>query len=43
VSAVHVPGSYHYKGEAIDVSGDPGTMNAYSRKVERLFGIGKGK
>jgi hypothetical protein len=41
VSSVHVSGSYHYKGEAIDVSGDPHKMDAYSRKVERLFGIGK--
>jgi hypothetical protein len=23
VTPVHVQGSYHYKGEAIDVSGDP--------------------
>lgn len=40
VSPVHVPGSYHYKGEAIDVSGDPRKMNAYAQRVERLYGLG---
>jgi hypothetical protein len=35
VTPVHVPGSYHYKGEAIDVSGDPRLMDAYARKVEQ--------
>ena len=35
VDKVHVPGSYHYKGEAIDVSGDPRAMDAFSRAVER--------
>jgi hypothetical protein len=39
VSPVHVSGSYHYKGEAIDVSGDPGKMNRYARAVERVYGI----
>jgi hypothetical protein len=39
VSPVHVPGSYHYKGEAIDVSGDPTKMNQFAKRVERLYGI----
>jgi hypothetical protein len=39
VSAVHVPGSYHYKGEAIDVSGDPTAMDRYASAVERLYGL----
>jgi hypothetical protein len=33
VNPVHVPGSYHNKGEAIDVSGDPKKMAAYARFV----------
>jgi hypothetical protein len=39
VTAVHVPGSYHYKGEAIDVSGDPQKMKRYARRVEQVFGL----
>jgi hypothetical protein len=39
VSPVHVPGSYHYKGEAIDVSGDPRKMNEYARRVEAAYGL----
>jgi hypothetical protein len=39
VHPVHVPGSYHNKGEAIDVSGDPGRMNAYAAAVERMYGL----
>jgi hypothetical protein len=39
VAPVHVKGSYHYRGEAIDVSGDPGKMNEYAARVERLYGI----
>jgi hypothetical protein len=35
VNPVHVPGSFHYKGEAIDVSGDPRLMDRYARAVER--------
>ena len=35
VDPVHVPGSYHYKGEAIDVSGDPKQMEAFAHYVER--------
>lgn len=31
----HVPGSYHVKGEAIDVSGDPKLMDAFARRVEQ--------
>jgi hypothetical protein len=33
VNPVHVPGSYHNKGEAIDVSGDAKKMAAYAKKV----------
>jgi hypothetical protein len=33
VDPVHVPGSYHYKGEAIDVSGDAAKMKAFARRV----------
>jgi hypothetical protein len=39
VNPVHAPNSYHYKGEAIDVSGDPHKMNRYARRVEQVFGI----
>jgi len=39
VAPVHVKDSYHYKGEAIDVSGDPGKMNEYAARVESLYGI----
>jgi hypothetical protein len=39
VDPVHAPNSYHYKGEAIDVSGDPKTMARYAALVERLKGI----
>jgi len=39
VDPVHVPGSYHYKGEAIDVSGDKAKMAQFASRVERLYGI----
>lgn len=35
----HAPNSYHYKDQAIDVSGDPAAMRAYARRVARLYGI----
>lgn len=35
VDPVHVPGSYHYKGQAIDVSGGAGQMSRYAKAVER--------
>jgi hypothetical protein len=35
VDPVHVPGSYHYQGEAIDVSGGAGQMSRYAKAVER--------
>lgn len=38
VTPVHVSGSYHYKGRAIDVSGDPKKMNRYAKLVERKYG-----
>jgi hypothetical protein len=39
VHRVHSANSYHYKGEAIDVSGDPQKMNRYARRVEQVFGL----
>lgn len=39
VDPVHAPNSYHYKGQAIDVSGDPKKMAAFARKVEEIYGI----
>jgi hypothetical protein len=39
VNPVHAPGSYHYRGEAIDVSGDPGRMNHFAAEVKRLYGL----
>lgn len=42
VDPVHTNGSYHYrygnKG-AIDVSGDPAKMAAYTRRVRRIYGL----
>lgn len=35
----HAPNSYHYKGEAIDVSGSPKQMKAYARYIARLYGV----
>jgi hypothetical protein len=35
VDPVHVAGSYHYKGEAIDVSGRASDMKKFARAVER--------
>jgi hypothetical protein len=39
VHPVHVANSYHYKGEAIDVSGDPARMKAFAHRVASLYGI----
>lgn len=39
VNPVHVASSYHYKGEAIDVSGSPTAMRKYAHRVARLYGI----
>jgi hypothetical protein len=39
VNPVHVANSYHYKGEAIDVSGSPAAMRAYAHRVASLYGI----
>jgi hypothetical protein len=39
VNPVHVKNSLHYKGEAIDVSGDPAQMRAYAHRVAKLYGI----
>jgi hypothetical protein len=35
VTPVHVQGSNHYKGEAIDVSGDPAKMRQFAKAVAR--------
>jgi len=32
----HVPGSYHYKGRAIDVAGSPSAMAAFYREMAKL-------
>lgn len=40
VAPVHVSGSFHYKDEAIDVSGDTAKMAAYARRIRRLYGLG---
>jgi hypothetical protein len=39
VDPVHVKTSYHYRGEAIDVSGSPDKMRAFARKVASLYHI----
>jgi hypothetical protein len=38
VSPVHATDSNHYKGLAIDVSGDPAKMDAFAKSVERRYG-----
>lgn len=35
----HTPTSYHYKGQAIDVAGDPQKMAAFARRVAALYGV----
>jgi hypothetical protein len=39
VDPVHVPNSYHYSNRAIDVSGSPQKMAAFTRYVRRLYGL----
>lgn len=39
VGGGHVSGSYHYKNEAIDVSGDPRKMAQFAHEVAKLYGI----
>lgn len=39
VDPVHTGGSYHYRKQAADISGDPKLMAEYSRRVARLFGV----
>ena len=41
VAPVHTDGSYHYSGDAVDVSGDPSLMNRYFHAVESRW-MGKG-
>lgn len=36
----HAPNSYHYRDQAIDVSGSPKQMRAYARYIARLYGVG---
>ena len=33
----HAPNSYHYRGQAIDVSGDPAKMRAFAAWVARTY------
>jgi hypothetical protein len=37
VNPVHVPNSFHYKGEAIDVSGTPEQMRQFNHAVAKLY------
>ena len=37
----HAPNSYHYKDEAIDVSGPENLMDQFAAEVERLFGVSR--
>lgn len=39
VEPVHVSGSYHYKNEAIDVSGPPALMREYAHRVATMYGV----
>jgi hypothetical protein len=39
VHPVHVANSYHYKDEAIDVSGDPAKMRAFAKRVAQMYGL----
>jgi hypothetical protein len=39
VHPVHVNGSFHYKGEAIDVSGDPARMAHFAATVAHKYGL----
>jgi hypothetical protein len=36
-SGGHTSGSFHYKGQAIDVSGDPAKMRAFNRFVKKAY------
>jgi hypothetical protein len=38
VGGGHVPGSYHYRNEAVDISGNPRTMARLARIVEKRYG-----
>ena len=37
----HAPNSYHYKDEAIDVSGSPAKMAAFAKWTRRNYNLGK--
>jgi len=37
----HAPNSYHYKNEAIDVSGSPARMAAFAKWIRRNYNLGR--
>lgn len=39
VDPVHTDGSFHYKNQAIDVSGDPRKMRAFNRYVKKAYNL----
>lgn len=39
VAPVHTDGSYHYKQQAIDVSGSAATMAAFYKRVQSIYGV----
>lgn len=39
VHPVHVKGSNHYRGQAVDVSGDPAKLRAFAHRVASSYGI----
>lgn len=39
VAPVHTKNSYHYRKQAIDVSGDPAKMRAYAHRVAQSYGL----
>lgn len=39
VAPVHTANSYHYRNEAIDVSGTPAQMRAYAHRVAQMHGV----
>lgn len=39
VDPVHTKNSYHYRNQAIDVSGDAKKMDAYTKRIRRIYGL----
>jgi hypothetical protein len=39
VDPVHVAGSYHYRNQAIDVSGDPKKLRRFTKRVRKIYGL----